>query len=258
MNNQLYDFSVLPRRPRLVLPNGAKMAFWVGVALEHYLIDRPGMSFTPGSATFVPDPLNAGWRDYGLRVALWRISDMFERHGVPITGLLNSDVCKLYPDVIAECVRRKWEWVAHGLNNNTIHQGLSVDEERKLLREMHATIRGATGSDPKGWVGPVLSETFETPNLLGELGYNHILDWCADDQPFPMNVKTGKIVSVPILSKSMTLLSTSVGILAGQDFEDIIVDQFEILYGESATSARVMSMGLASDLSPVSHLIQIS
>jgi allantoinase len=244
MNNELYDFSMLPRRPHLQLPNGARMAFWVGVAVEHYFIDRPGMSITPGSASFVPDPLNAGWRDYGLRVGIWRMSDIFQQHGVPMTALLNSDVCKHYPDVIAEGVRRKWEWVAHGHNNNLIHQGVSVDEERKLLQEMHATIRGATGSDPKGWIGPYLSETFETPNLLAELGYNHILDWCADDQPFPMNVKTGKMVSVPYsieINDATLFLGRN---LAGRDFEDLIVDQFETLYAESANSARVMALGL--------------
>jgi len=244
VNNELYGFSALPRRPRLELPNGARVALWVGLAVEHYAVDRPGMSIAPHAASFVPDPLNAGWRDYGLRVGIWRLADMFERHGLPVTALLNSDVCAAYPEVIEEGVRRGWAWVAHGHNNNRIHQGMSVDEERAALREMHETIRDATGREPRGWIGPVLTETFETPRLLRELGYTYLLDWCSDDQPFPLNVPGGPMISVPYsieLNDATMYLGRN---LPGPDFEEAIVDQFEVLYEEGAESARVMAIGL--------------
>ena len=242
--NQLYDFSALPRRRPLRLPNDARVAFWAGVAVEHYAVDRPGMSIAPHSASFVPDPMNFGWRDYGLRVGIWRLADMFARFGVPVSALLNSDACRLYPEVIDEGRQRGWAWVAHGHNNNTIHQGLAVDDERELLREMTDTIRGSTGQQPRGWIGPVLTETYETPRLLRELGYTYVLDWCSDDQPFPLNVTPGPMISVPY-SIELNDATLFVGRnMSGVDFERALIDQFDVLYEEASESARVMAVGL--------------
>ena len=44
-------------------------------------------------------------------------------------------------------------------------------------------------------MGPGLTETFETPKILKELGLSYVPDWCADDQPFPLN-EPG-MISVP-------------------------------------------------------------
>jgi hypothetical protein len=44
-------------------------------------------------------------------------------------------------------------------------------------------------------MGPGLTETFDTPTLLKELGLTYVLDWTADDRPFPLNVPG--MISVP-------------------------------------------------------------
>ena len=42
---------------------------------------------------------------------------------------------------------------------------MSVDAERKYLAEIVETVSSATGQNVKGWLGPALSETFETPRF---------------------------------------------------------------------------------------------
>ena len=64
-----------------------------------------------------------------------------------------------------------------------------------ISRSVVETITKATGQTIKGWLGPALTETFETPRLLKELGLSYVLDWCADDQPFPLKVPG--MMSVP-------------------------------------------------------------
>jgi hypothetical protein len=55
---------------------------------------------------------------------------------------------------------------------------LSQEEERAYLRDVFEVIERATGSRPKGWLGPLgLSETYATPRLLAELGATYVLDW---------------------------------------------------------------------------------
>jgi hypothetical protein len=65
------------------------------------------------------------------------------------------------------------------------------------LADMVGTITDASGHAPRGWLGPALTETFNTPNLLTEVGVEYILDWCNDDQPYPVNVSSGRMIVVP-------------------------------------------------------------
>ena len=244
MDNQLYDYSAIVDRPRLTLPDGARVAFWIGLNVEHYEVDRPSTSIFAGTAALQPDPLNYGWRDYGPRVGIWRMIDLLDKYNLRASVLLNADVGQRYPRIIEEGNKRRWAWLAHGKNNSIFEAGMSVDEERSYLTDVVQTIERDTGSRPRGWLGPALTETFNTPELLAELGLTYLLDWCSDDQPFPLNVKAGRMISVPY-SIEMNDVSLFVGkSLGGADFAQMVMDQFDVLYAEGAHSARVMCLAL--------------
>jgi peptidoglycan/xylan/chitin deacetylase (PgdA/CDA1 family) len=244
MDNQLYDYSPIVERPALALPNGARVAFWIGLNIEHYEVDKPSTSIFGGTAALQPDPLNYGWRDYGPRVGIWRMIDVLDKHHLRASVLLNSDVCERYPQIIEQGRQRGWAWLAHGKNNSIFEAGMSLEEERTYLTQVVRTIQQGTGSHPKGWLGPALTETFNTPELLTELGLTYLLDWCSDDQPFPLKVKAGRMISVPY-SIEMNDVSLFVGkSLSGQDFAQAVMDQFDVLYEEGAHSARVMCLAL--------------
>jgi len=244
MENKLYAHSPIIRRPKLKLPNGARVAFWVGLNIEHYEIDKPSTSIFAGTAGLVPDPLNYGWRDYAPRVGLWRMTEILDRHGIRASVLLNADVCSRYPEIIEEGNKRNWVWLAHGKNNSTLQAGMTLEQERAYLTEVVNTIKKATGKQPKGWLGPALSETFNTPDLLEELGVTYLCDWCNDDQPFKLNTKQGKMISVPY-SIEVNDIPLFVGkSLSGEDFFQLLVDQFDVLYAEGKDNARVMCVAL--------------
>jgi peptidoglycan/xylan/chitin deacetylase (PgdA/CDA1 family) len=189
-----------------------------------------------------PDPLNFGWRDYGVRVGVWRMMETLDRYKIRASVLLNSAVCKHYPQIIDAGKERKWAWLAHGRDNSTFQSGMNLDDERKILKEIVETVSGATGQSIKGWLGPALTETFETPKLLRDLGLTYLLDWCADDQPFPLNIPG--MISVPY-SIELNDITMFVGkSLSGEAFYQSVVDQFDQLYKESAQSGRVMSICL--------------
>jgi allantoinase len=244
MENKLYDYSAIIRRPRLELPNGARLAFWIGLNVEHYALDQPSTSIFAGTAMLQPDPLNYGWRDYGPRVGIWRMMDLLDRYRIRASVLLNSDVCSYYPEIIEEGNKRDWVWLAHGKNNSAFHANMSLDEERRSLTEVVDTIKHKTGKQPRGWLGPALTETFNTPNLLAELGVEYLLDWCNDDQPYPMKVDRGRMISVPY---SIEVNDIPVFLGKGytaEQFSQMIADQFDTLYAEGEQSARVMCLAL--------------
>ncbi|MEV4897687.1 polysaccharide deacetylase family protein [Nonomuraea sp. NPDC055795] len=240
-NQTLFDYSPIPDRPAITWPGGAKVAAYVGLNIEHFLIDRPSTSIWPGTADLVPDALNYGWRDYGVRVGIWRTIESLDRHGVRASALLNSDVAVHYPQIIEAGLRRDWAWLAHGRTNSILHTGMELEEERAFLTGVVDTIAGATGRRPKGWMGPGLTETFNTPALLAELGLSYVLDWTNDDQPYRLNVPG--MISVPYTLELNDLALFSKG-TSGPEFLRIVKDQYEQLRADSQDSGRVMALAL--------------
>lgn len=242
MENTLYDYSPITDRPPLDWPGGAKLAFYVGLNVEHFEIGKPSTSINAATATLQPDPLNHGWRDYGARVGFWRLAEIFDRVGIRPSVLLNSDVTRYYPQIIDAGRTRNWAWLAHGKNNSNLHSGLSRDEEPGILKEIVNAIEQATGQRPKGWMGPALTETFDTPRLLKDLGLTYVLDWTADDQPFPLNVPG--MISVPYTVELNDISLFVFHSFTGAEFAQLVIDQFEQLYADSHQAARVMSLAL--------------
>ena len=242
MDNELFDYSPITEREPIHWPGDARVAFYVGLNVEHFHVDRPSTSVYEATSTLVPDPLNYGWRDYGARVAIWRLIESLDRHGVRASVLLNSEVGERYPQIIEAGLSRDWAWLAHGQTNSTLHTDLSADEERGVLTDIVDTIEKAVGRRPRGWMGPGLTETFNTPALLAELGLTYVLDWTNDDQPYPLNVPG--MLSVPY---SVELNDIGVFMLknfTGPDFVQMVKDQLDQLYADSADSGRVMALAL--------------
>jgi peptidoglycan/xylan/chitin deacetylase (PgdA/CDA1 family) len=244
-----FSYSALPTRPRLELPNGARIAVWVAVNVEHFAIDQPGLSIVPVTAGFVPDPMNYGWRDYGARVGTWRLADLLERHGFPVSAPVHSSACERYPELIEEGNRRGFAWIAHGVDDSQKLTGIDESAERAFLSEMIDTVELTTGRRPKGWLGPALTETFNTPRLLSELGLKYVLDWCNDDQPYRLDVPG--MLSVPYtieLNDVTVFLAKS---LSGAQWHDMIVDQFDALHAAGEETAQVMCIALHGFLAGV-------
>jgi allantoinase len=243
MDNTLYPYSPITERPALAWPGGNRVAFYLGLNIEHYRVDRPSTSIFGGTAALSPDPLNYGWRDYGPRVGIWRMIETLDRLGLRASAMVNSDVMTRYPQIVRAGLERDWAWVAHGRDNSTFEAGLDTGAERAHLGAVVASIETATGRRPRGWLGPALTETYATPTLLAELGLDYTLDWCCDDQPFALDVgRSRPFLSVPY-SIEVNDVSLFVGTsLSGPDFQRIVIDQFEQLYADSARTGRVMAL----------------
>jgi len=242
MDNTLYRYSPIIDRPRLTWPNAARVAFYVGLNVEHFEVDKPSTSLVEFTSQLQPDPLNYGWRDYGARVGFWRVLETLDEYGVRASVLLNSDVAERYPQIIEAGRKRAWAWVAHGKSNSQLHTALNAATERAALENIVDVIATATGRRPDGWMGPALTETFETPRILAELGLKYVLDWCADDQPFHLNVPG--MISVPYSVELNDIIMFVMHRVSGEAFYRAAVDQFDELYRNSASSGRVMALAL--------------
>lgn len=242
MDHNRFDYSPIIKRKPLKWPNGARVAVWLIPNIEHYEFDIPGIGMQPFN--IVPDVINYAWRDYAPRVGVWRLMDTLDKYGMRGTVALNSAVCDRYPIIIEEGKKRNWEFMGHGITNSRLLTGLSEEEERKVIRETVQTITKAVGKAPEGWLGPALAETFITPEILAEEGIRYLCDWCNDDQPYPMKVKKGRLISVPY-SLEINDIPFFLGKgNSGADFMQAIKDQFDVLYEEGKANGKVMAIAV--------------
>ena len=239
-----FEYSAIIDRKPLKWPNGARVAVWVIPNIEHFLFDRPSTSITAVTTRLVPDVLNYSWRDYGVRVGIWRLMEVMQRYGVKGTVALNSDVCSKYPRIIEEGKKLGWEWMGHGNNNSTLINQQSESEERALIQSVVKTIKDSTGRQPRGWLSPALSESHRTLDILAENGIEYVGNWVNDEQPYPMRVKTGSMISIPYSIELNDIPAFLDMHQTAEAFSQMIKDQFDALYEDGAKSGRVMAICL--------------
>lgn len=239
-----FAYSAIVDRPPLRWPNGARVAVWVIPNIEHFLFDRPSTSVTSATIQCVPDVLNYSWRDFGVRVGIWRMMDIMERYGIKGTVALNADVCTHYPRIIEAGNQLGWEWMGHGLNNSILLNQQPEAEERALIQNIVQTIKTGTGKQPRGWLGPALTESHRTLDLLAEAGIEYVGDWVNDEQPYPMRVKSGSMISIPYSIEVNDIPVFVDQKKTGEAFGQLICDQFDGLYEDGAKTGRVMAIAL--------------
>ena len=256
MANPRAEYSPIFHREPLRGPNNARIIVWPIINVEEWDINAP-MARTvipnPQGVSLIPDIPNFGWFDYGLRVGFWRLKRVLDSHGVRATVSLNASVCLSYPQLVRECLDSGWEMLGHGFIQRVIN---NEPDEREVIRRTISTIREFSGKAPRGWMGPGLAETFDTPDILAEEGIEYLADWCNDDQPYEMKVKSGRLVAVPY---TLELNDIPIYMIQNHSSPEIFQrarDQFDTLYKEGAESVRVMAISTHPYITGVPHRIK--
>ena len=237
-----FSYTPLKRRKPFSWPRGSGLAVYFALNLEHYSPEG-GLTENLVEGGGPPDILNVSWREYGNRIGAWRLLEAFRASGLPATILLNSDVCRYFPDLVAECAAQGHELSAHGRSNSESQRCMDEASEQEMIAEATHVIREAGGVAPRGWLSPWLAETATTPDLLHEAGYKYLLDWCVDDQPFWMKTRRGRILSLPYsveINDSVAIIGRNVG---AAEFGDMIIDHVDEMV-EQARSAP-LALGIA-------------
>jgi hypothetical protein len=238
-----YDYVPINRRKTYEWPNGTRLAVYFAVNVEHFAFGEGlGAELVAGGPQ--PDILNFAWRDYGNRVGIWRMLDLFDALELPLCGLLNSAIYDYCPAVPAAFRARKDEIVAHGRSNSERQSTLSDAEEWQLIAETTATIRRHEGASPQGWLGPWIAESAVTPDLLKEHGYNYLLDWCMDDQPVWLRTRSGPLLSVPYPQEINDIPAIAVRRGSASEFADMIIANFAEMLEQADQGPLVMGVAL--------------
>jgi len=239
-----YDYAPITARPDYDWPGGRRLAVYIGLNLEHFAFGEGlGAELAPGGPP--PDVLNYAWRDYGNRVGVWRMLQLFEGLSLPTTVLLNSSLYDYCPEVVAAFRKRGDEIAGHGRTNSERQSVLPEAEEAALIAETTAAIRLHEGAAPTGWLSPWIAESAVTPDLLAEAGYRYTLNWCHDDQPTWLRSRSGRpLLSVPYPQEVNDIPAIAVRRMGAAEFADMIVDNFNEMLEQSVEQPLVMGIAL--------------
>ena len=253
----LYDYWPYVDRPKLTWPDGARIAFWVAPNIEFYELDPPVNATWRGAwGRPIPDVQAYSHRDYGNRVGVWRMMEAMDRYGVRGSISLNVALCDHHPEIIEACAARNWEFFSHGIYNTRFAYGMSPDQEREIIEDSKRTIKKYTGQDLAGWLAPALTNTENTMDLLAECGLRYTCDLFHDDQPAPVRVRRGRLISMPYSLEMNDIIVYTYYFGTPRHYRDVIKAQFDRLYAEGTRSGTVMCVPLHPFLVGQPHRVE--
>ena len=236
------SYSAIVDREPLKLPGSARMVVWVIVNIEEW-DPRETMPRTvltpPAGGAPLPDIPNWAWHEYGNRVGFWRLLEALDNHGIKAVLAINGKAIGSYDAISRAALDRGWEFMGHGFGQKNMQK---VADEREDIRKTAQAIKQFTGKAPRGWLGPGLTETWETPDLLAEEGFKYVCDWVLDDQPVVLKTRSKPIVNIPYTQECNDVAMMLIQHHKASEYHDRAMDQFEQIYHDSAGSVRVMAL----------------
>lgn len=256
MSNPRIAHRLADEAPLLTPPEGKTLIVHVVVNVEAWAFDAPPPRVVlapPQGVAGVPDIPNWSWAEYGNRVGIVRILRALAERDLPASAAINSAAIAVYPRLAQRLLEAGLEFMGHGVWQRSVR---AVADERAMILEASEAIERFCGRAPRGWLGPGLAETMDTPDLLRETGYDWLCDWVLDDVPVSMMTRFGPMTALPY---SLDLNDSVLFAVAGKeatDWEARVQAAIEVLAAEATGgSARVLTLPVHPYLLGVPHRI---
>jgi len=244
-----YPYSPINARPDFSWPQNKRLAVYAAINVEVFPYGE-GMSVELSPRQPEPDIPNFTWRDWGNRVGIWRMLELFDEYKLPAAALMNTEIYAMCPQIADALRARGDEFVAHGRTNAERQAGMSEAEEKALIGEVSRVFIEREGHAPAGWMGPWVNETWVTPDLLAEAGYTYVMDWAHDDQPVWLNTRSGKkLLAIPYARPTNDLPVMFGAKTPPALWADMMIDQFNEMLRLSKKTPLIYNFSLHPYLS---------
>jgi peptidoglycan/xylan/chitin deacetylase (PgdA/CDA1 family) len=254
MPNPRIPFVLADERPKLAPPQGKPLIVHVVVNVESWPFDQPmprKLLSAPHGAESVPDVPNFSWVEYGLRAGMPRLFSLFVDRKVPVSAFINAAVCDDYPRLAERVGEAGWEIVGHGYAQRSLQADAA--RESAVITQSLERLANFYGSRPRGWLGPGLKETLETPDHLKAAGIEYVCDWVIDDLPHWMSTRHGPLICMPYTLE----LNDSVLYAVQQHASDALyrrtLDSLVCFQRELSHQPRILTLALHPHLIAVPH-----
>jgi len=248
-------YELSDEREPLPAPGGKPLIVHIVVNVEVWPFDQPmprGILTPPHGQSAVPDIPNWGWAEYGLRAGMPRLFRALGERGLPASCAINSAIIDVYPRLAARILEAGWEWVGHGVVQRSVK---SVPDERAMIAEAKAAVESYTRKKLRGWLGPGLQETFDTPDILKAIGFDYLCEWSIDDLPSWMETRHGPIVSVPYCFETNDSVIYAVEKHSSEEMALRLERTLDCFTQELVADPRILTVPLHPHLVGVPHRI---
>lgn len=198
MSNARVRYELGTERVPLAPPEpGKNIIVSIALNVEYWPLDRPmprKIISPPHGRDNVPDVPNFSWAEYGMRLGLPRLVELIAQRGLSASVNLNASVIGAYPQAADLLLATGWEFVGHGVDQQAL---TGAPDERAVIRQALDELVRFSGRSVRGWLGPGLQETMDTPDVLAECGLDYVCDWVLDDVPVWLHATPKPLVAVP-------------------------------------------------------------
>ena len=248
-------YSAIVDRDPLRLPGGKTVAVWPLVTVEVWDPDGPmprTILTPPQEVKYLPDVPNWCWAEYGARIGFWRMKASLDQRKMKAVLCINGSVIDRYSRICEAALEAGWEFMGHNIIQKPMH---SMENEEEAINRTVEVIEKFTGSKPRGWMGPGLTETHNTPELLVKAGIEYTTDWVLDDQPTVIKTQNGPLYSIPY-----SVEINDVVLMAGEKqpssgLYDRAIATCDRYLQEGSEQARVLALACHPFLHGVPHRI---
>lgn len=262
-----YDYVPMPKRGQLKWPDDKRVALIFTFNLETWELvkdtDQPyyagGPALLPNSlAGRIPDYPNYSWREYGQRVGLWRMIDLFDEQDTKVSCTTNAVTFERRSAMTEACLERGWELLAHNYEQGELLTDFHDDPaaERDIIRRSIDMYEKHTGRRPKGWLSSSLRGTLNTPSILAEEGFKFYCDIMNDDQPYIIRTDKGPLVATPYSNVINDFTIITRNNRTTDQYRNILKEELAVLHEEGKTQARIMNVGLHPHVSGRAHMVR--
>ena len=243
-----------PETPNPNWPDGAR------IALQFVLNYEEGaenciLNGDAGSESFLSEIIGAtSWHgerhmsmesiyEYGSRVGVWRILNLFYEEDIPLTIFAVAMALEKNPRVAEAALKLNHEIYSHGYRWID-YRSVPENIEREHIEMAIEIIQNLTGNRPLGWYTGRTS--VNTRRLVAEAGgFLYDADAYDDDLPYWVKVdKTDHLVIPYTLDCNDMRFVSPQGFNSGDQFFSYLKDAFDTLYAEGDASPKMMSVGL--------------
>jgi allantoinase len=262
-----YDYVPISQRKPLKWPNGARVALILTFNLETWdLTKDTKKAYYAGGPAILPDVLpgdtpdfpNYTWREYGQRVGIWRLYDLFDELGAKASCTTNAVTFERRRAMVDGCLDRGWELLAHNWEQGELLTDYAhePEKERELVLRTLDAYEKHVGRKAKGWLSSSLRSTLQTADILAEYGCTFYCDQLNDDQPYLIRTPSGPIVSTPYSNEINDFTFITRKNYTTDQFSQALREELDVLYAEGEKTGRMLNVGLHPHVSGRAHRVR--
>lgn len=181
--------------------------------------------------------------EYGSRVGVWRLLDLFRDRGLPVTAFAVGQALERVPEIGHRLVADGHEIAAHGWRWIDYREMPAETEAEHMTRTIE-TIEGFTGAPPAGWyTGRVSPRTRKL--VIDRGGFLYDSDAYNDDLPYWIAHDRGDHLVLPYAFDTNDMrFASAPGFVSGRDWSDYLIESFDQFWEDGLRRPSMMSVGL--------------